>query len=195
MNFFHSCFVGSDSTCFSRVLLIRVPCCDWPNRSKDASTARTEASHWRPAPRKKPTGCCSTALDPSSCTTELTMTVGVASRMWDPQCDPKEVTMLPLICPTSLPPSQEGSGRWRVGFRRLLLHSRQPQHLQPVGQLHADGELWRGGARAGHEAPGPLRLAVRPRRPLHRHRPGRAWHHTQQFTVFAGPSHLLCFRL
>lgn len=86
------------------------------------------------------------------------------------------------VC-SSLPSSSEGPGGGRPSFWRLLLHTGQPQHLQPIGHLLSDCALWWGGARAGYQAPGPLRVAVLSCRALHWLRPGGPWHHTQQLTV------------
>lgn len=61
----HAC-----SICCSSLL-----CCDWLASLRDAYAGRTKAFHWTPALRKKLTGHCSTALDQSSCTIELTTTV------------------------------------------------------------------------------------------------------------------------
>lgn len=47
----------------------------WPTSLRAAYVGRVKAFHWIPAPRKKPTGLCSTALGQSNCTIAPTMTV------------------------------------------------------------------------------------------------------------------------
>lgn len=145
----------------------------------------SKASPWTPAPRRRPTGRCSTAPGPSGCTTGPTTTVSGLlsfSRRASNVCQHSRVSI------RSLPPSPAGPGGGGAGVGRLLLHPRQPERLQPVGQLLAERALRRNRARAGHQVPESLRVAVHPRGPLQRRRPEPAdgpRHHTQQLTVRA----------
>lgn len=67
-------------TCFSVRMsgfsgFFKVFCCDWLISWRGAYEGKAKAFHWTPAPRKRPTGRYSTALDQSSCTFGLTLMV------------------------------------------------------------------------------------------------------------------------
>lgn len=158
-------------------------CCDWLLSWRGAYEIRAWAFHWTPALRKKHTGPCSAAPDQCVYTIEPITTVSVFCYHYLSVSFTDCVGLKECVCVFSVPTSSEGPGQWHSCFWGFLLHTRQPRHLGPIGQLYHERALWRGGARLRHEAPGPRRMAVHPRRPVHGLRPGWTWDFTLQLQV------------
>lgn len=133
-----SCLHKTAKNMNTRICCSSVLCCVWLNSLRDAYAGRTKVFHWTPALKKKLTGRCSTAKDQSGCTIEPTLTVSVVfiGLVCMNMC-----TNSTMCVRSSLPSPPEGPGGGRAGFWRLLLHTAQPQHLQPVGHLLSDRAL------------------------------------------------------